>query len=244
MNRKLIFVIFTLPMWFTSLTSVAQKLRYGVHVSYSSVKYSFPGEKPYTKPYADIKTNAFPSVGIGASLYLQFSESVRFGSGLQYNKISGEFGPEHIEVPSLNSNYTGDMTIEVDNSYIMIPIEFVCILSRKLKVQPFLAGGLSFPIASSHQIVLNVVPDEPDPGEEMYHNEIAKDQVDEPRGAVIGVGAIVPFKNSSELMFRLNYRPNSNIYVGTVANGAPENRKLKFNMLEFSIGFSMQSPRK
>jgi hypothetical protein len=215
-----------------AITSIlnAQKIKFFANAAYGVVNYQFQDSN---EAFADTKTPGISAFGLQASLQLALSESFRVGTGLNYLKVSGKSSPVFIDSRLINPNATGDYTLDVNSSYLQIPVEFICVLGKDWKVKPLLTGGLSFYMPLKTSYLAQV---EPTNTSSTYPKmDIEIDKTTELRGGAIGTGLLIPVMNK-EVIFRLNYRLNSLGYQGNTVN---EKRALKFNIIEFVVGVSL-----
>lgn len=211
---------------------MAQKFKFFGGASYGMASYEFQDDG---EAFADVKTSGISTLGLQTSVQLVLSESFRIGSGLSFQKISGKSSPVFIDSRFINPNATGDYTLEVNSSTLMIPFEFICILNKTWKVRPLLTAGLPFyiPLKTSYQAKIN--PTSPSTFYPKMDADI--DEVSEMRGGIVGAGFFIPIKDR-ELLFRLNYKFNSLGYQ-VVSQVLTEKRALKFSVIEASVGISV-----
>ena len=216
--------------------SYGQKTKVIGHVFYGGVSYQY-NEDDYLRQI--IKTSSIPVYGIQSSIRFALSESFRVGSGLNYIITKGKTDPVLVGRGLTNSNTTGYFTLEVNSSFLQVPIELNVTLSQKWKVKPFIATGLNLYIPLKEYYFAQISPTDPSPFYPRVENTV--NQGTEYRGFFIGAGAEIPLNEKRDLEIRLNYRTNSFFYKSPVLGTGivEESRKMKFNILEFSLGVSV-----
>ncbi len=216
--------------------SYGQKVKLLGHVFYGGVSYTYY-ENDYLKQ--TIKTGSIPAYGIQTSVRLPLSENFRVATGLNYLITKGKTDPVFVGRNLINSNTTGYFTMDVNSSFLQIPIEMNIVLSQKWKVKPFLATGLNLYIPLKQYYFAQIEPTDPTP----FYSTVEKTITEgtECRGVFIGTGADIPLSEKRDLEVRLNYRANSFFYqtplLGTGV--VSESRRMKFNILEISVGVSI-----
>ncbi len=234
LQRKTVFVIIFITIYY--VPTYAQKFRFLGHVFYGGASFVYD-ENQYLNQ--TIKTNAIPAYGIQTSVQFVISESFRIGTGLNYLRMKGKTEPVFVDKNLLNTNSTGDFTMDVNSSYLQVPFEFLVTLAQKWKIKPFLVGGLKLYIPLKEYYFAKIDPVTPSP----YYRKIEAtiNQGKEYRGLFIGSGIILPLNKNREMELRLSYLANSFFYE-TIVPGTTtvtEESSLKFKILELSVGISL-----
>ncbi len=186
--------------------------------------------------FQEIKTPSIPVYGIQTSIQLVLSKGFRIGTGLNFLVMKGKTKPVAVGKDLLNTNTTGDFTLDVNNSYLQIPLDFIVTLTQKTKIKPFLTGGLNFHIPLKESFFAKIDPINPTP----YYGKLEAQfgNGKEYRGLFVGSGIIIPFNEKREMEVRLAYRSTIFFYETLVlgSGGTVSKRPLKFNIIELSIG--------
>ena len=216
--------------------SYGQKTKVLGHVFYGGVSYQY-NEDDYLRQI--IKTSSIPAYGIQSSIRLVLSKGFQIGSGLNYIITKGKTDPIFVDKGLSNSNTTGNFTLEVNSSYFQVPVEFIVSLSQKWKIKPFLAAGLNLYIPLKQYYFAKISPVSPNTFYARVEHTINKGT--EYRGFFIGSGVALPLNEKRDLEIRLSYRTNNFQYKSPVLGTgvATESRAMKFNILEFSLGFGI-----
>lgn len=214
-----------------AFNSLSQEFKFYAHAFYGTSTFEF---KDTSEPYANYKLSAVPIYGLQTSVNLMLTNSFGMGSGINYIKMKGATDPVYIDSRLINPNATGDFTFEVNSSYLQIPIEFTMIMTQKWKAKPFLAAGLSFYIPLSESYLAKIDPTSPSDLYPTFETEVKESN--EILGFTIGLGTLIALKKN-EVSVRINYRINSLNYEDGISNILLEQRVLKFNTIEFAVGF-------
>jgi hypothetical protein len=222
-------IIFTIAV-LCFAKSHGQKIKMLSHVFYGTTSYKY-NENDYLRKI--IKASSIPTYGVQTSIQLTLSERFRIGSGLQYVITKGKTDAVFVDGVLINSNTTGNFTLEANSSFLQVPIEMILTLNQKWKLKPFLAAGLNFYIPLKQYYFAQIIPLNPTTFYRRVENTIGKGT--EYRGSFIGSGMVIPLNEKRELELRLSYRFNSFRYQSPVLTVA-ESRSLKSNILEISLG--------
>jgi len=226
-----------LLLTFSSFCCSAQKFLYGVNVGYATVKYSFPVEKDR---YYTSDIDPFNTVKVGASVQYALSGNIRFGTGLQYMSIKGKNDGGKIQGRIVNPNGDGNLTFDVNNSFLVFPVEFTILLSDK-KIRPALSGGLQFFKALDQNIIIHIEPSDPDPYFDEVSTEIDKDARSSYFGAKLGAGAVFSASEKHEFSLMIFRNFNKSRYdTGDQINGVFEKHEIAFNMWEVAFGWNLK----
>lgn len=215
----------------TALNSLSQEFKFFAHAFYGSSTFEF---KDTSEPYANYKLSAVPIYGLQTSVNLMMTNSFGMGSGINYMKMKGATDPVFIDSRLINPNATGDFTFEVNSSYLQIPIEFTLVMTQKWRAKPFLAAGLSFFIPLNESYLAKIDPTDPSNLYSTFETEVKESN--EIWGFTIGLGTLISLRGN-EMSVRFNYRINSLNYEDGISNILLEQRVLKFNTIEFAVGF-------
>lgn len=216
--------------------SYGQKVKLLGHLFYGGVSYTYD-ESDYLRQ--TINTTSIPTYGIQTSIRFALSENFPVATGLNYLVTKGTTDPVFVGRNLINSNTTGNFTLEVNSTFLQIPIELNVILTQKWKIKPFLSTGLNLYIPLKQYYFAQITPTNPT----TFYPTVEKtiNEGTEYRGFFIGSGAEIPLNEKRDLEIRLSYRANSFFYqtplLGTGV--VSESRKMKFNILELSVGVSI-----
>ncbi len=220
----------------TITQSCGQEIKVMGHVFYGGASFIY-NEDDYL--HQKIKTSSIPAYGIQTSVQIVLSKGFRIGSGLNYIAMKGKTDPVFVDKDLLNTNTTGDFTLDVNSTYLQVPFEFIVTLTQKWKIKPFLVGGLNFyiPLKESYFVKIDPVVSTP------YYGTVETEITEgtEYRGFLIGTGVILPLNEKREMEIRLSYQPSSFFYPAEVPGtaGVMEKRNLKFNIIALSIGVAI-----
>ncbi len=237
MNQLNKFINISLALIFiVCYNSFSQKFQYGFQFGFSKIQYSFPDK---SDPYKEADIKPFPLFHLGTTLQLMISETFRIGTGVHFLKAKGKSDEVYVRGKYSNPNSEGYLTLDIDNSYLMFPLEFIYLISKKAKIRPLISAGLNFYKPLGQSFIFDVVPkEEPNPFYDLVHSEIKKEDLSQLNGFLIGTGVIIPVKSKTELIFRINYRLNNSFYRSTIPKISTELRSAKFKILEFSLGYA------
>lgn len=224
--------LFTFILICFAVTVFGQEFKFYVHTYYGSSNYEF---KDTNEPFARNKVSAVPIYGLQTSVNLMFSKSFGMGTGINYLRMKGATDPVFIDSGLINPNSTGNFTLDVNSTYLQIPVEFTIIITQKWKVKPFVVAGLNSYIPLKESYTTKMDPLNPSDIYPTFGSEI--DKTSEIRGFVVGLGALVSLPAEKELSFRFNYRLNSLNYNAGIKNILSEERVMKFNTIELAVGF-------
>lgn len=216
--------------------SYGQKVKLMGRLSYGGVSYTYD-ESDYLRQ--TIKTASIPNYSVQTSIRLALSESFRVATGLNYLITNGTTDPIFVGRGLTNSNTTGNFTIEVNSSFLQIPIELNVRLSQKRKVKPFIAAGLNLYIPLKEYYFAKISPTDQSTFYPKVEKTISKGT--EYRGFFIGSGAEISLNEKRDLEIRLSYGASSFFYkTPLLGSGTVEaSRQMKFNILELSLGVNI-----
>ncbi len=231
---KIIFIVVFITIFCTP--SYAQKVKVLAHVFYGGASFIYD-EDYYL--HQKIKTTAIPAYGIQTSIQIAMSKSFRIGTGLNYLRMKGKTDPVFVDKDLLNTNTTGDFTLDVNSTYLQVPFEFIVTLTQKWKIKPFLMGGLKLYIPLKENYFAKIEPVNPTP----YYGRVEAtiNQGKEYRGLFIGSGMILPLNKNREMEIRLSYLANNFFYETQVPGTATVTQEstFRFKILELSVGVSI-----
>lgn len=217
--------------------SCAQRFRYGVNASYTSTKYSFPVS---SDAYHEADIEPFTAPKAGASVQLLVSDVFRIGTGVQYVAFSGTKSGGRIKGDLANPNSSGELTFKADNSFIVFPVEFTLVFAEGKKIRPTVSAGGNFHSLIKQEMLVTVTPTTVNPYYESVQTEMNKSQPHDFFGFFLGGGVTVPVSRH-EFSLMLNYRMNTcRFEVRNASRGDSEKHEMKFNMLDFTLGYSIR----
>ena len=217
--------------------SNAQQFIYGIHAGYTQIKYAFPSEKDRFHA-SDIEP--FNTFKVGISGHYAVTPLFRVGTGLEYMAIRGENNGGRIGRVLVNPNSQGQLTFEVDNSFLVVPVGFNLQMLGDKKLRPTLSGALQFFKSLQQNINLSIEPDEPDPSYEEVSTVIDDDTKSSYFGTRLGAGLTTSLSEGRELSLMLVRHFNVSRYeLSDPIMGSFEKHQISFNMWEISLGFTM-----
>lgn len=217
--------------------SAAQRLRYGINVSYTSTKYSFPVT---SDPYHDADIEPFTAPKAGASVQLLVGKTLRIGTGVQYVAFSGTKSGGYIKGDYGNPNSSGELTFTADNSFLIFPVEFSLVFADGRKVRPTFSAGGNFHGLLKQEMLVKITPTTVNPFYESVQTTMNKSMPHDFFGFFLGGGVTIPISRH-EISAMLNYRMSTCRFEprnGVMGNG--EKHEMKFNMLDFTLGYSIR----
>jgi len=213
----------------------SQKFAYGLHVGYVRTVYSFPVK---SDDYNSADIAPFYSPSLAMSIHFLALKSFRIGTGIQYLSISGAKDAGQVPGNFGNPNSKGRLLFNIDNSYLIFPVDFLVILSHQARVKPVLSAGINFFVPLLQSISLQVAPETINSFYPTVETTIDKNTPNQYFGFYIGSGFILPISHH-ELVLLLKYKSNTSRY--TIKNAFladPEKHEIKFNMIELSLGWN------
>jgi hypothetical protein len=222
-TKLLIFVFFT-SCYFTAS---AQHISYGVNVGYSHIKYSFPVENDR---YHTSDIEPFNSLKAGGSVYYSVTKSFRIGTALQYMAIKGKNNGGTMKGSAVFPNSSGELEFTVDNAFLILPVEFQLLPSTKGSIRPVFTAALNFFKPLKQNMLIHIIPDEPDP----YYDEVRTEVDDNTKssyfGARLGGGAVYPAGEKHEVSLMVFRNFNKSRYeMSDPMKGSFEKHEINFN---------------
>lgn len=197
--------------------------------------------KDKDEAFVNVKTSAVATYEIQSGIQFMLSPSFGMGLGLGYLKMKGTTNPVYVDSRLSNPNATGNFTVDVNSSYLHIPIQFTVVLTQSWKVRPQLITGLNLYVPLEESYVGKITPENPNPFYPLLQTEITEGK--EVRGFLVGLGALIPIATEKDLNLTFFYRINSLTYDFQIVNVITEQRVMKFNTWELTLGFPLVSGR-
>lgn len=228
----------TALLTFSFFMTSAQKFQYGLNAGFASVKYSFPVEQDR---YHTAEIEPFNTMKVGGSFFYALTNAVRIGSGLQFLSIKGKNDGGNIRNRFVNPNGDGRLSFDVDNAFLILPVEFQATLADKYLVKPVISAGLNFFKALDQNIRIHIEPDNPDPYYEEVTSEISDNTPSSYFGARLGGGILLPAGQAHEVYLMIFRNFNKSRYeLSDPIQGVFEKHEINFHMWELALGWNFR----
>jgi hypothetical protein len=219
-------------------TASSQHISYAVNVGYSHIKYSFPIENDR---YHTSDIEPFNSLKAGGSVYYSLTRSFRLGTGLQYMAIKGKNDGGRMKGSAVFANSTGDLEFTVDNAFLILPVEFQLMPSSEKSIKPVFTAALNFFKPLKQNMLIHIVPDEPDPYYDEIKTEIDKDTKSSYFGARLGGGALYAAGEKHEVSLMVFRNFNKSRYeTSDPYKGSFEKHEINFNGWDVTLAWVLR----
>lgn len=216
----------------------SQQFAYGVNVGYSHIKYSFPIEDDR---YHTSDIEPFNSVKAGGSVYYSVSSSFRMGTGLHYMAIKGKKEGGTIKGSAMIPNSGGKLEFTVDNAFLILPFDFQLLFSSKGLIKPVFTAGLNFFKPLKQNMLIHIIPAEPNPYYNEYKTEVDDDTKSSYFGARLGGGALYAAGENHEVSLMVFRNFNKSRYERSdPMKGSFEKHEINFNGWDVTLAWTLK----
>jgi hypothetical protein len=213
----------------------AQQFRYGVNFALSNGTYTFPveGDRFHKAKFKNINSKT-----VGASV--QFTtKSFRFGSGVRFMSVTGEGNGGYIKWTGQNPNGTGESMVDVNNTYLVLPVDFQIVFMQKSRFRPLLSAGVNFFKPLKKDLHIWIDPDQMNEFYEEVRIDVDKDIRSAYFGFEVGTGVVTAFdKHEVGLSLTRNFNKARYTIANNPNGGDFEKHEVNLNSWEVCLFYT------